>query len=175
MKNPDEQIDKCHVFAFKISAVDFTKLFDAKNVVDTFTNQYPREVIGRIIHKFTALDSFLEISDAETTTGWTAIGVARTPGTDSGDKVWKNNSITGGATGAGTVTYRFTPGSPVNISAYTHIRTWVKIAAGQLTMLKNPKVRAVTSAGNYLEWSDMIQCEDCWSYDSFKLADGVQT
>lgn len=29
--------------------------------------------------------------------------------------------------------------------------------------------------GNYLEWSDMVQCEDCWSYDSFEIANGVKT
>ena len=41
--------------------------------------------------------------------------------------------------------------------------------------LSAPKFRAVTSTGNFLEWSDMVQCEDCWSYDSFEIADGTRT
>lgn len=94
MKNPDEQIGKTSVFNHKISATDFTKLFDKKNVVDTFEDQYPREVIGRIIHKFCAPDTFLEISDAETTTGWTNYTKARAMGTTTTDKVWKNSALT---------------------------------------------------------------------------------
>lgn len=70
MKNPDQEIGCSGVFVFNVTATDYTKLFDAKNVVDTFEDQYPREVIGRVVHKFTAPSSFLEISDAETTTGW---------------------------------------------------------------------------------------------------------
>lgn len=70
LKNPDQEIGCSGVFVFNVMASDFTKLFDAKNVVDTFENQYPREVIGRVVHKFTAPSSFLEITDAETTTGW---------------------------------------------------------------------------------------------------------
>jgi len=70
LKNPDQEIGCSGVFVFNVMASDFTKLFDAKNVVDTFEDQYPREVIGRVVHKFTAPSSFLEITDAETTTGW---------------------------------------------------------------------------------------------------------
>jgi hypothetical protein len=79
MKNPDENVGSGSILSYKITSVDYTKIFDKKNVVDTFEDQYPREVIGRVVHKFCAPDSFLEVSDAETTTGWTAIGVARSP------------------------------------------------------------------------------------------------
>lgn len=71
MKNPDQEIGCSGVLIYSVTATDYTKLFDAKNVVDTFENQYPREVIGRVVAKFTAPSSLLEITDAETTTGWT--------------------------------------------------------------------------------------------------------
>lgn len=95
-KNPDDEI-ACGVFTYKVSATDWTKPFDAKNIVDTFEDQYPREIIGRMVHKFTAVDSFLELSDAETTTGWTSSGVARSLQQDD-DCVWKLHSLSGGAT-----------------------------------------------------------------------------
>jgi len=63
----------------------------------------------------------------------------------------------------------------VDISAFTHLRPWVKIDAGELSKLTAPKFRAMTSGGNYLEWTDAIECEDCWSYESFKIADGTAT
>lgn len=69
-KNPDSELD-CDTLIYRLTAVDWTRVFDQKNVVDTFLSQYPREIIGRITHKFVATDSKLEISDAETTTGWT--------------------------------------------------------------------------------------------------------
>ena len=63
----------------------------------------------------------------------------------------------------------------MDISAFTHLRPWVKIDAGELSKLTAPKFRAMTSGGNYLEWTDAIECEDCWSYESFKIADGTAT
>jgi hypothetical protein len=73
------------------------------------------------------------------------------------------------------MTYRFTPVSAQDISTYTHIRAWIKIASGEIANLSDAKFRAVTSSGNYLEWSDMVMDEDCWSYDSFEISQGMAT
>lgn len=43
-KNPDSEID-CNTLEYKLTATDWTRTFDKKNVVDTFLNQYPREII----------------------------------------------------------------------------------------------------------------------------------
>lgn len=91
-KNPDQEI-ACGVFSYSLTATDWTKTFDQKNVVDTFLDQYPREVIGRVIHKFVATDSLLEVSDVETTTGWTYSGTAIAPTLETVDKLWKNAAI----------------------------------------------------------------------------------
>lgn len=71
--------------------------------------------------------------------------------------------------------YRFTPGAAINASTYTHLRTWTKIGNGQLSKLTAPKMRAFTSAGNYFEWTDAVQVEDCWNYDSFDFSTATKT
>jgi hypothetical protein len=101
MKTPRREIHTSEVVLWEVSAVDYSKLLDQEAIVDTYQDMYPREIIGRAIYKFTADDITSELTDAETLTGWTNTGVARAVSLNSSNKVYKNQSISTGATGAG--------------------------------------------------------------------------
>ncbi len=68
----------------------------------------------------------------------------------------------------------FTITEVVDASTKTHLRTWTKIGLSQLAKLSAPKVRAKTTENDYFEWTNPIQVEDCWSYDSFEFASATQ-
>lgn len=76
-------------------------------VVDTYANQYSREIIGRIVYDFTANDSSLELNECESLTGITYSGTAIAPTLNGTDAIYKISSVNLGATGVGSAIYRF--------------------------------------------------------------------
>lgn len=127
MKTPKKEIAMSEVMVYSVSAVDYSKIFDQESITDTYVNQYPREIIGRVVYKSTADDATSDITDAESLTGWSVSGVARTPTLNTTNKIFKNNSINGGATGAGAGSMKYTFSSS-NFSAFDKVRFWLYMA-----------------------------------------------
>lgn len=127
MKTPKKEIAMSEVMVYSVSAVDYSKIFDQESITDTYVNQYPREIIGRVVYKSTADDATSDITDAESLTGWSVSGVARTPTLNTTNKIFKNNSINGGATGAGAGSMKYTF-SYSNFSAFDKVRFWLYMA-----------------------------------------------
>lgn len=63
MKIPAEEIGVTATFQYTVNAVDRTKVFDAKLVVETYANMYAKEIFSRIVYRFTAVDAFLVLAD----------------------------------------------------------------------------------------------------------------
>ena len=98
MKNPDEEIWMTGSFSYKITATDRTKLFDAKVVVETFENQYSREIFWRMIREYCANDSetTLDLLESARTAG----GVGSSMVLDTADRIqgaWSMKTWTSGA------------------------------------------------------------------------------
>lgn len=100
LKNPREEIGKSDILTYQVDCVDLSTIYDTHNVVDTFADMYAREILSRIVYRYTAPDASVEISDMESLTGLTASGVAVTPVLDTTDKIYKNNSIQIGSSAA---------------------------------------------------------------------------
>lgn len=168
LKNPQEQIGYSGVLTYQVDAVDYSSIFDNKNVVDTYTSQYAREIISRIVYDFTADDLSVDLNDCEVLTGITTSGTAITPTLDSSDFIYKNKSINLGATGAGSAVYRFPiSGSPLDISAYDKIRLWIHEPDFPTNSVSSIKVRIIDGAGKAFEWTDTVLEGSGWSYDSY--------
>ena len=45
IRTPDKNIGKSSLLEYDVELADFGNLFDKKNVVDTYANMYPREII----------------------------------------------------------------------------------------------------------------------------------
>lgn len=107
MKNPQEEIGKSDIIQYSVDCSDNSVLLDTHNIVDTYENMYAREIIGRAVYLFSADDARYTLSDVESTTGIVAGGVALAPAMDGNNKIFKNNSLKIGASGAGLASYLF--------------------------------------------------------------------
>lgn len=137
-------------------------------------SQYAREIIGRIVYKYTAPDSTITLNDMENLTGVTQSGVAVTPVLDSTDKIYKNQSIQIGASGAGSAIYKFSF-SAIDVSTTDNFRLWEKFPASAANWISGQKVRLISSAGNFYEWTDTLRYDAIWSFDSFSFKRGTIT
>lgn len=144
LKNPTEQIGYSGVLSYQVDAVDYSSIFDNKNVVDTYTSQYAREIISRVVYDFTADDIAVDLNDCEVLTGITTSGTAITPTLDSSDFIYKNNAINLGATGVGSAIYRFPiSGSPKDLTLYDKIRLWIHEPDFPKDSVSSVKVRVI--------------------------------
>ena len=89
---PDEDIGKSNILIKRVSCVDYSSLFDNENVVDTFADMYAREIIGRVLYKFTARDQETQIIGCESSEIFTISGTARSPSYSS-INIDGNNSL----------------------------------------------------------------------------------
>lgn len=123
-KIPDDDIGKSNFLVKTVSCVDYSFIFNKENIVDTYEDMYPKEIISRIVHKFTSRDSEELISNCES--GFTAWGNARPVAYDS-ENITGSSSLKLGATntGAGGYTLDFS-GSPIDCSNFEDVRLWVK-------------------------------------------------
>lgn len=169
MKNPDEEIGFTGTFSYKVNATDWTKIFDAKNIVQTYADQYSREIFGRLIYEFTANDWQTNLDLFES--AWTNAGVALTMVADTTDRIQGTNSMKTGVTGAGTATWTKTITS-ADLSNADNFRFWWKVAAGYGVRISSVKFRIGTNASNYFEgsssWIGDAE-EDCWNFESFRF------
>lgn len=154
----------------KVRATDYLPLFNRKNIAETFEEMYPLEVIARSVDEYVADDDDPLTLDECEAADWTNSGVAIAETTDSSDKVFGNNSLNLGASGAGVATYSKTF-APVNATGYTAMRIWWKFELGILANITNIKLRMGSSSGNYYEWTidsaDLI--EEPWYFYTVTL------
>lgn len=169
LKNPREEIGKSDVLTYSVDCSDNSSIYDTHNVVDTYVSMYAREILGRIVYKYTANDSQNDISDLETTGALTASGVAVTPVLDSTDKIYKNNSLQIGSSAAGNAIYTNTF-SAIDCSVYDRMRFWLKMPSLPSNWVSGITVKLISSAGNYFQWTDAVQYDSVWSYDSFDFS-----
>lgn len=166
LKNPREEIGKSDVLTYSVECSDMSSIFDTHNVVDTYVSQYAREIIGRIVYKYTANDAQVDISDLETVGALTASGVALTPVLDATDKIYKNNSLKIGSSAAGNAIYTATF-SAIDCTLYDRLRFWIDMPTDPSNWVSSIRVRLISSAGNYYEWADARLYGGVWSFDSF--------
>ncbi|MEE9117838.1 MAG: hypothetical protein V3U02_04485 [Calditrichia bacterium] len=67
LRSPDAEIGNSELIEDNLKATDYSNLFDRKVVVDTFEQQYPREIISRIVYQFCANDTETTVFNFETT------------------------------------------------------------------------------------------------------------
>lgn len=60
-------------------------MFDSKLVVDSYQNQYSREMFGRVVYEFTANDAETNLDLFES--AWTEGGVALAMTADTSDRI----------------------------------------------------------------------------------------
>lgn len=169
MKNPDEEIGFTGTFSYKVNATDWTKIFNAKNVVQTYADQYSREIFGRLIYEFIATDWQKNLDLFENS--WTASGVALPMIVDASDRIQGTNSMKSGSTGAGTATWMKTISS-VDLTNADSFRFWFKISAGYGVRFSSLKFRVGSDSSNYWEGSTAWigdNEEGCWNFDSFQF------
>lgn len=169
MSNPDAEIGKTGKFEYDYKLVDWTSLYDKKNVVQQFQNMYAREILGRIVYFFTATDTSTSLETFEA--AWTATGVANAMSDETTDRIVGTKSQKTSTSAAGTALWTKTISSK-DISAYTHARFWHKIAEGEGGKITSMKLRIGTDASNYFEYALTnvgAAFEDCWNYESVHL------
>lgn len=166
MSNPDEEVGNTGKFEFDYKLVDWTTLYDRKNVIQQFQNMYAREIIGRIVYFFCPTDTSLPIDSFES--AWTHGGQALAMADETTDRLVGTKSQKTGTSASGTATWTKTVSS-LDLSGYTHARFWHKIAAGDGGKVTGMKLRMGTDASNYFEWiipNVGAAFEDCWNYES---------
>lgn len=166
MNNPDEEIGREGKFEYDYKLVDWTTLYDRKNVVQQFQNMYAREIIGRIVYFFCPTDTSLSLDLFEA--AWTEGGTADAMADSTDDRIVGSKSQKTGTSGAGTATWTQSI-STQDLSSFTHLRYWWKVAAGEGGKISSMKLRAGTDASNYFEWDIPnvgASFEDCWNYES---------
>lgn len=55
----------------------------------------------------------------------------------------------------------------IDVSTTDNLRIWEKLPSNVSNWISGQKVRLISSAGNYFEWSDARLYDSVWSYDSF--------
>lgn len=169
LKNPDEEIWMTGTFSSKLQCVDWSKLFDAESVVETFQNIYSREMFWRIIYEYNEPD---EQTDLDLfASSWTESWTARVMISETTDRIQWPNSMKTGVTGSWIAIWTKTISS-VDLSTKEHFRIWNKIAEGEGMKVESIKYRVWTDSSNYFEgvsrfvWNDN---EDCWNFEAFKF------
>lgn len=169
-RNPDDQLGYLNTFSYKVTVTDWKPTFDRKVVVETYADQYMREIIGRIIFQFMANDDevTLDEMDVPRTESW----VARIMQDNPTDRIsWQDSQETG-TTWAGTALWTKTIAAPVDISDMSDVRLWHKTIAGQGSKVDSLIYRVGSDSSNYLEWSSIrvgVNNEQCWNYENFKV------
>jgi len=159
-----------------VNCTDMASVAEWKNVVETFLQMYSREIIGRIVFVYCANSDETLLHNFES--AWTEGGTGRAMSDDTDDKVIGNKSQQTGVTGAGTATWTKTLGAPVDASGMDNVRLWWKTSEGSGDTVTALRYRIGNDSSNFLEWTTDLQgieYEDCWNFDSFRIADGVET
>lgn len=171
ISNPDEEIGQSGKFACKCKLVDWTYLYDRKVIVQQFEDMYAREIIGRTVYFFCPTDTQSDIDDFES--AWTHGGVGNAMANSTSDRLHGTMSQKTSTSGAGSATWTKTI-TPKDISDYTHLRFWWKIASGEGAKISGMKIRVGGDSSNYFEYTIAnvgVAFEACWNFESAKLSE----
>ena len=152
---------------FEYNLFGFEKLMDKKTVIDGYITQYTREIMWRIVYKFIATDTALDVFTFET--ALTGTGLCSNTTNYWTEKIAGNYSQKAICTGNGSWSKTI---SSLDLSLYTDLRFWMKIAAGQGKTISKLTLRIGLNSSNYFEypishiWNDR---EDCWSFESVDI------
>lgn len=166
-KTPDETIGKTDILSSRVSAVDYSYLYDRENIAETYENKYAREILGRVIYRFVQPNKEKVIFWFETLDEITTSGVARVPVLNDNDRISGNYSVDIWATGAWNAIYSIQLVTPVDLTDLDKVRLWIKFAAGITSKLTGVKIKIGNNSSNYYEWDDALIYNAIWSYDSF--------
>lgn len=169
MKNPDEEIWYTGTFSYKVNATDWTKIFDAKNIADTYENKYAREMMWRVIYDYCATDAQTNLSLFEA--AWTQSGVGLAMANEADDRIQWSYAQKTGTSGSGTAKWTTTI-TPVDISTMDHFRLWFKIKTAYGASVTSIKYRVGNDSSNYYEGSSDwfgTANENCWNYIAFRF------
>jgi len=169
-RNPDEEIWHTWKFAYSITVSDWIAMFNRQVVVETFENQYMREIFGRSIYEFCANDDEVTLDDFQSARSQGGVWLAMS--NDTTDKIQGTNSQQTGTSGAGTATWTKTLGATVDISNMTDVRLWHKTSELYGASVTSLKYRVGNDSSNYYEWESIrvgAINEDCWNFENFKL------
>jgi len=156
---------------YSVQCNDYNTLLDRKTIVDTYLNQYPKEVIGRAVYKFVASDKQVTLDLFES--AWTQSGTANamidetnTNYVIQGLKCQKASQTVG--TGLYTKTITST-----DLSDTDKLRVWYKTSVGEGDFITTLKYRIGSDVSNYFEFNcnyiNGVALEDCYHLESFFL------
>lgn len=168
----EDQYGKCGGYEYNVSLTDYKKLLDRENVQETFLNMYSRELFGRVLYFFCARDSELTLDDFQTSR--TAWGVALPTVNENTERIQGTNSQKTGTSNLWVATRTKTV-TAKDVTGYTHLRRWWKIATGNGSQMSSMKIRIWSSSSDYYEWPVTriwSPYEDCRNYESVKRDKG---
>lgn len=162
---------------YNVQCNDYNTLLDRKTIVDTYLNQYPKEVIGRAVYKFVASDKQVNLDLFES--AWTQSGTANTMVDETntnyvvqGLKCQKASQTIGTGVYTKTIT-------SVDLSDTNKLRAWYKTSVGEGDFVSSIKYRIGTDVSNYFEFNCLycngVASEDCYHLESFFLNEPSQT
>ena len=160
---------------YSVQCSDYNLLLDRKTIVDTYLNQYPKEVIGRAVYKFVASDNQITIDTFET--AWTNGGVANAM-VDELDTYYivQGLKCQKASQGIGTGTYTKIITS-LDLSSMDKLRVFYKTNINEGDFVSSIKYRLGTDASNYFEFNCQycsgVELEDCHHLEDFVLSDGI--
>lgn len=169
LKNPNEEFGMSGTFSYKVNVVDWTKIFDAKNIADTYEDMYAREMMGRIVYDFCANDNQTNLSLFES--GWTQSGLGLAMANETTDRIQGSYAQKTGTSGIGTALWTQSITS-VDLTGKDHFRLWFKIKTNYGDSITSIKYRVGTDSSNYFEGSsDWVGSdnENCWNFAAFRF------
>lgn len=170
MNAPEEERTGCDDYSQSVQVCDFNKLFDRKVVVETFENQYSREIFWRIVYEFCANDTEVFLDGFETP--WTNSGTALPMTPESVDRLegtFSQKTGLGIGTGKRTKTIL-----PKDLSLEKNLRRRQKIALSYWNKISSMKVRIWSGPVDFFEYNISkiwLSREDSRSYDSVVIND----
>lgn len=175
MKNPEEEIWCSGTFSYRVSVSDYSEAINRENVVDTFEDQYIREIVSRIVYRFTSEDFNEDLDLFES--AWVHSWTARPMSDEWTDKIQWNYSQSTGILWVWVAKWTKTITS-VDISSADHFKQWFKIGAWEGSKISDFKFRIWQNSSNYYEMSSSwvwSENEGTWWMFSFMLNRSTET
>lgn len=168
-KNPDSQFGSSEKLEYAISCSDYSTTFNRQVVVETFQDNYMRQIFGLVVYEFCANDDQvnLDLFESARTESWLALAMQD----DSTDTIQGTYCQKTGTSGAGTAKRTKTLGAAVDIHTMDDVRLWHKIWVDNGVNVSAIKYRVGNDSSNYYERSSVwtgLDNEDCRNFENFK-------
>lgn len=160
----------------EVQCSDYNYLLDRKNVVDTFINMYPKEIISRTINKFIASESELTIDTFSLP--WNESGQALPMVDDLNvENVIEGLKSQKASLNTGTGLYEKTI-TAINLTTYDRIRMFYKVGETQGIAVAHIKYRFGNDSSNYYSYTMThatgLDDEDCYHLEAVKITEPTE-